>query len=80
MFHSRYRYSEIAVSYPKIDSDMYAFVQKQRMRLLVGFGALAVVVMLLCGAILKVVCQSRKLHRQKSLIEHQVESLSLIHI
>lgn len=65
VFHSRYRYSEIAVSYPKIDSDMYAFVQKQRMRLLVGFGALAVVVMLLCGAILKVVRQSRKLHRQK---------------
>lgn len=76
VFHSRYRYSEIAVSYPKIDSDMYAFVQKQRMRLLIGFGALAVVVMLLCGAILKVVRQSRKLHRQKSLIEHQVESLS----
>lgn len=76
VFHSRYRYSEIASSYPKIDRDMYAYTQKQRMRLLVGFGALAVVVMLLCGAILKVVRQSRKLHRQKSLIEHQVESLS----
>lgn len=76
VFHSRYRYSEIAASYPKIDRDMYAYTQKQRMRLLIGFGALAVVVMLLCGAILKVVRQSRKLHRQKSLIEHQVESLS----
>lgn len=75
MFHSRYRYSEIAASYPKIDRDMYAYTQKQRTRLLVGFGALAVVVLLLCGAILKVVRQSRKLHRQKSLIEHQVESL-----
>lgn len=76
VFHSRYRYSEIAASYPKIDRDMYAYTQKQRTRLLVGFGALAVVVLLLCGAILKVVRQSRKLHRQKSLIEHQVESLS----
>lgn len=76
IFHSRYRYSEIASSYPKIDRDMYAYTQKQRTRLLVGFGALAVVVLLLCGAILKVVRQSRKLHRQKSLIEHQVESLS----
>lgn len=76
VFHSRYRYSEIASSYPKIDRDMYAYTQKQRTRLLVGFGALAVVVLLLCGAILKVVRQSRKLHRQKSLIEHQVESLS----
>ena len=76
VFHSRYRYSEIAASYPKIDRDMYAYTQKQRMRLLIGFGALAVVVMLLCGTILKVVRQSRKLHRQKSLIEHQVESLS----
>lgn len=76
IFHSRYRYSEIAASYPKIDRDMYAYTQKQRTRLLVGFGALAVVVLLLCGAILKVVRQSRKLHRQKSLIEHQVESLS----
>lgn len=76
VFHSRYRYSEIAASYPKIDRDMYAYTQKQRTRLLVGFGALVVVVLLLCGAILKVVRQSRKLHRQKSLIEHQVESLS----
>ncbi len=76
LFHSRYRYAEIAASYPKIDSDMYAYTQQQRTRLLLGFAALAVVVVLLSGAIFMVVRQSKKLHRQKSLIEHQVKSLS----
>lgn len=75
-FHSRYRYAEIAASYPKIDNDLYVYTQKQQTRLLVGFVVLAVVVVLLCGAIYMMVRQARMLHRQKELIEHHVESLS----
>lgn len=75
-YHSRYRYAEIAASYPKIDNDLYVYTQKQQTRLLVGFVVLAVVVVLLCGAIYMMVRQARMLHRQKELIEHHVESLS----
>lgn len=76
LFHSRYRYAEIASSYPKIDSDMYVYTQQQKTRLLVGFVVLAVVAVLLCGAIFMMVRQAKMLHRQKTLIEQQVESLS----
>lgn len=76
LFHSRYRYAEIASSYPKIDSDMYAYTQLQKTRLLVGFVVLAVVAVLLCGAIFMMVRQAKMLHRQKALIEQQMESLS----
>ena len=75
-YNSRYRYAEIAASYPKIDRDMYAYIQQQHTRLLVGLGILVVVLLLLCGALFMVVRQTRKVHRQKSLIEHQMKSLS----
>ena len=75
-FHSRYRYAEIATSYPKIDNDMYAYTQQQKQRLTIGFVFLLFVVLLLCGAIVMMMRQRKKLHHQKTLIEKQVQSIS----
>lgn len=76
LFNSRYRYAEIAASYPKIDCDMYAYTQRQKHKLIIGFSILLVVAMLLTGAIVMMLRQRKALHRQKALIERQVASLS----
>ena len=75
-FHSRYRYAEIAASYPKIDNDMYAYTMQQKRRLTLGFGILLLVVLLLCCASALLLRQRKKLHRQNTLIEEQVASIS----
>lgn len=75
LYHSRYRYSEIASSYPQIDKDLYALTQKQKMWLTIGLIFLSIVIILLIAAIIVMKKQRKALHRQKSLIESQMEHL-----
>ena len=75
-FNSRYRYSEIATSYPKIENDLYEYTCQQKRWLTVALGVLLAVAMLLVAAIVMMLRQRRILHRQKSLIEKQVARLS----
>lgn len=74
--HSRYRYAEIAASYPKIDKDMYAYTQRQTTWLTIALAVLLVVTVLLVVIVTVVMKQRRTLHRQKSLIETQMTKLS----
>lgn len=75
-YHSQYRYSEVAKSYPKIENDLNDYIESQKTRLTVGLVVLVAVVLLLAGAIVVTIRQRRTLHRQKSLIEAQVHHLS----
>ncbi len=74
--HSRYRYAEIAASYPKIDKDMYAYTQRQTTWLTIALVVLLVVTVLLVVILVVMIKQRRMLHRQKSLIETQMNKLS----
>lgn len=74
--HSRYRYAEIAASYPKIDKDMYAYTQRQTTWLTIALVVLLVVTVLLVVILVVTIRQRRTLHRQKSLIETQMNKLS----
>ncbi len=74
--HSRYRYAEIAASYPKIDKDMYAYTQRQTTWLTIALVVLLVVTVLLVVILVVMIRQRRMLHRQKSLIETQMNKLS----
>ncbi len=74
--HSRYRYAEIAASYPKIDKDMYAYTQRQTTRLAIALAVLLVVAVILVAVVVVTIRQHRTLHRQKSLIETQMKKLS----
>lgn len=74
-YHSRYRYSEIAFSYPQIDKDLYAITQRQKMWLTIGLIFLSIVIVLLIAAIIVMKKQRKTLHRQKSLIESQMKHL-----
>ncbi len=74
--HSRYRYAEIAASYPKIDKDMYAYTQRQTTRLTVALAVLLAVAVLLVVILVVMVRQRRTLRRQKALIETQMGKLS----
>ncbi len=76
MNHSRYRYAEIASSYPKIDKDMYAYTQRQTARLAISLAVILVVTALLAVILVVTIRQHRMLHRQKSLIEKQMAKLS----
>lgn len=66
LYHSRYRYSEIASSYPQIDKDLYALTQKQKMWLTIGLIFLSIVIILLIAAIIVMMKQRKALHRQKT--------------
>ncbi len=74
--HSRYRYAEIAASYPKIDKEMYAYTQRQKKWLIIGLSALLVVTVALVAMVVMMLKQHKKLHWQKKLIEDQVKKLS----
>ncbi len=74
-YHSRYRYSEIASSYPQIGKDLYALTQKQKMWLTIGLIFLSIVIILLIIAVIVMRRQRKTLREQKSLIESQMKHL-----
>ncbi len=75
-YHSKYRYSEIACSYPHIGVDLNQTVQRQKMWLIIGLVFLSIVVVLLVVVAIVIMKQRKALHRQKSLIESQMQNLS----
>lgn len=74
--HSRYRYAEIAASYPKIDKDMYAVTQQQKAWLTVGLAVLLATTLVLIAMVVVAVRQRKTLHEQKSLIEKQMTKIA----
>ena len=75
-YHSKYRYSEIACSYPHIGVDLNQTIQKQKMWLITALVFLSVIVVLLVVVAIVIMKQRKALHRQKSLIESQMQNLS----
>lgn len=74
--HSRYRYAEIAASYPKIDKEMYAYTQRQKAWLTMGLVGLLAITVCLVVMVVVMLKQHKKLHWQKKLIEEQMGKLS----
>lgn len=76
VYHSRYRYSEIASSYPQIGKDLYQITQTQKVWLTIGLVFLSIITILLTIAFIIMKKQRKALHQQKSLIEAQVQKLN----
>ncbi len=74
-YHSKYRYSEIACSYPHIGVDLNELTQKQKMWLIYGLVFLGFVVVFMVFVTVVIIRQRKALHRQKSLIESQMQHL-----